>query len=101
MTATSLRAYNRDIEAMIDRGQNDDAVTHCKYILKYFPKHVGTYRLLGKAFLESHHYSEAADILRRVLSVIPDDFYFAYWNEHYPGRRRKPGRGHLAHGTCF
>jgi tetratricopeptide (TPR) repeat protein len=74
MTATNLRAYNRDIEAMIDRGQNDDAVTHCKYILKYFPKHVGTYRLLGKAFLESHHYSEAADILQRVLSVIPDDF---------------------------
>jgi tetratricopeptide (TPR) repeat protein len=74
MTATNLRAYNRDIEAMIDRGQNEDAVIHCKYILKFFPKHVGTYRLLGKAFLESHHYSEAADILQRVLSVIPDDF---------------------------
>jgi len=74
MTAISLRAYNREIEAMVDRGQNDDAITHCKYILKYFPKHVGTYRLLGKAFLESHHYSEAADILQRVLSVVPDDF---------------------------
>ncbi|NTU74666.1 MAG: hypothetical protein HGA86_00910, partial [Anaerolineaceae bacterium] len=31
-------------------------------------------RLLGKAFLESQKYTEASDILQRVLSVFPDDF---------------------------
>ena len=42
--------------------------------LKIFPKHLETYRLLGKAYLESQRYGEAADIFLRVLSSIPDDF---------------------------
>jgi tetratricopeptide (TPR) repeat protein len=59
---------------MIDRGQIDEAIAHCKSILKEFPKHIETYRLLGKCYLESQRYVEAADILQRVLSVYPDDF---------------------------
>jgi cytochrome c-type biogenesis protein CcmH/NrfG len=74
MTKISLRAYNREIEKLIDHGQTEEASAHCKYILKLFPKHIDTYRLLGKAYLESQRYSEAADILQRVLAVIPDDF---------------------------
>jgi tetratricopeptide (TPR) repeat protein len=74
MAKISLRVYNREIETMIDRGQTDEAIAHCKYILKTYPKHLETYRLLGKAFLESQRYSEAADILQRILSVQPDDF---------------------------
>ncbi|MCJ7621924.1 MAG: tetratricopeptide repeat protein [Anaerolineaceae bacterium] len=74
MTRISLRGYNREIEALIDRGKNDEAIGHCKHILKFFPKHVDTYRLLGKAYLESQRYTESADIFQRVLSVIPDDF---------------------------
>jgi tetratricopeptide (TPR) repeat protein len=42
--------------------------------LRFYPKHLDTYRLLGKAFLESQRYTEAADILQRVLSAVPDDF---------------------------
>ncbi|MCE1253306.1 MAG: tetratricopeptide repeat protein [Anaerolineae bacterium] len=74
MTKTNLRAYNREIESLIDQNNINEAITHCKYILKLFPKHVDTYRLLGKAYLESRHYSDAADLFLRVLSVIPDDF---------------------------
>ena len=74
MAKISLRAYNREIETLVERGQSEEAVAHCKFILKTYPKHLDTYRLLGKAFLESQRYTEAADILQRILSVQPDDF---------------------------
>ncbi|MDX9863617.1 MAG: tetratricopeptide repeat protein [Anaerolineaceae bacterium] len=74
MAKISLRAYNHEIENLIDHGQTEEASAHCKYILKIFPKHLDTYRLLGKTYLESQRYSEAADILQRVLAVVPDDF---------------------------
>jgi tetratricopeptide (TPR) repeat protein len=74
MTKISLRAYNQEIGKLIDHGQTEEASAHCKYILKIFPKHLDTYRLLGKTYLESQRYSEAADILQRVLAVVPDDF---------------------------
>jgi len=74
MARIPLRSYNREIENLIERGQIEEAIAHGKNILKQYPKHIETYRLLGKAFLESQRYSEASDILQRVLSVIPDDF---------------------------
>jgi tetratricopeptide (TPR) repeat protein len=74
MSKISLRAYNREIDGLVDQGQTDEAIAHCKYILKILPKHLETYKLLGKAFLETRQYSEASDILLRVLNVVPDDF---------------------------
>ena len=74
MARIPLRTYDREIENLIDRGQIEEAIAHAKNILKQYPKHIETYRLLGKAYLESQRYSEASDILQRVLSVIPDDF---------------------------
>jgi tetratricopeptide (TPR) repeat protein len=69
-----LRAYNHEIETLIDRGQLDEAVAHCKHILKTFPKHLETYRLLGKAYLEYKRHGDAADIFSRVIAAVPDDF---------------------------
>ena len=74
MAKVSLRAYNREIEMMIDRGQLDEAIAHCHHILKIFPKHLDTYRLLGKAYLESKRHGDAADIFLRILASAPDDF---------------------------
>ncbi len=74
MAIISLRAYNHEIEGMIDNGQLDEAVAHCRHILATFPKHIATYRLLGKAHLEQQRISDATDIFQRVLSAIPDDF---------------------------
>lgn len=74
MAMIPLRIYNREIENLIDRGQNEEAIAHCKHILQTFPKHLDTYRLLGKAYLESQKYVDAADIMQRVLSSLPDDF---------------------------
>ena len=74
MAIIPLRAYNREIESLIDNSQLDEAVAHCRHILATYPKHIATYRLLGKAHLEQQRISDATDIFQRVLSAIPDDF---------------------------
>ncbi len=74
MAKVSLRNYNREIEGFIEHGQLDEAIAHCRHILKTFPKHLETYRLLGKAYLEAKRYKEALDIFQRVLMSVPDDF---------------------------
>lgn len=74
MAKVSLRMYNREIERLIDAGQTDEAIAHCRHILKTFPKHLETYRLLGKAYLEAKRHPEAADLFQRVLAAAPDDF---------------------------
>ncbi len=74
MTQISLRAYIREIDNLIERELLDEAIAHCRHILQTFPKHIETYRLLGKSYLEAKRYGDAADIFQRVLSAVPDDF---------------------------
>lgn len=74
MAKVSLRIYNREIEKLIEQSRLDEAVAHCRHILTAFSKHLGTYRLLGKAYLEAKRYPEAVDIFQRVLIAVPDDF---------------------------
>lgn len=74
MAKVSLRIYNREIESLIDQGRLDEAVAHCRHILQTFSKHLETYRLLGKAYLEAKRYEEAVDVFSRVLMAVPDDF---------------------------
>jgi tetratricopeptide (TPR) repeat protein len=74
MAKIPLRAYNREIEGLIDQGQTLEAVAHCQHILKTFPKCLDTYRLLGKAYLELQKFTEAADVFNRLLLAVPEDF---------------------------
>jgi tetratricopeptide (TPR) repeat protein len=74
MAKVSLRAYNREIETMIDSGHLDEAIAHCNHILKTYSKHLETYRLLGKAYLEYKRYADAVDVFTRVLNCVPNDF---------------------------
>ncbi len=75
MTKIALRAYVHEIESQIEQGQRlDEAVAHCRHILASYPKHLETYRLLGKAYLEAKHHDQAVDIFQRVLVSAPDDF---------------------------
>jgi cytochrome c-type biogenesis protein CcmH/NrfG len=74
MAKIALRVYNNEINDLIDHGQIEEAIAHCRHILETYPKHVDTYRLLGKSYLEEQRYGDAGDILQRVLSSIPEDF---------------------------
>lgn len=51
MSKVALRVYNREIETLIDQGHLEEAIAHCQHILKIYPKHLESYRLLGKAYL--------------------------------------------------
>ncbi|HET7011899.1 MAG TPA: tetratricopeptide repeat protein, partial [Anaerolineales bacterium] len=74
MPETSLRAYVKELDELIEHNQLDEVIAHCRHILQTYPKHLDVYRLLGKAYLEAKRYGDAADIFQRVLSAIPDDF---------------------------
>lgn len=74
MAETALRAYIKEVDDLVEREQLDEAIAHCRHILESYPKHLDTYRLLGKAYLEAKRYGDAADIFQRVLSAVPDDF---------------------------
>ena len=74
MAKVPLRVYIKEIETIIEQKQTEEAIAHCRHILQFYPKHIDTYRMLGKAYLESQRYGNAADIFQRVLSSIPDDF---------------------------
>lgn len=74
MADVTLRAYVKEIDNLIERDQLDEAIAHCRHILQTYPKHMETYRLLGKAYLEAKRFGDAADIFQRVLSAVPEDF---------------------------
>ncbi|UCF60414.1 MAG: tetratricopeptide repeat protein [Anaerolineaceae bacterium] len=74
MAEISLRAYVKEVDHLVEQEQLDEAIAHCRHILETYPKHVDTYRILGKAYLEAKRFGDAADIFQRVLSAVPDDF---------------------------
>jgi tetratricopeptide (TPR) repeat protein len=74
MAETSLRAYSHQLEGLLSQGAFEEVVAHCRHILNRFPKHLDTYRTLGKALLEMGHHQDATDVFLRVLSINPSDF---------------------------
>jgi tetratricopeptide (TPR) repeat protein len=83
----SLHNYLQQITGLMDDNQHDLASQHCRYILQQYPRHLDTYRMLGKSYLEQHRLTEAVDVFQRVLSAEPNDFIarvglaLAYKNE--------------------
>ncbi len=73
MSTISLRAYNRQVNELIENGEAYLAIQHCKHILESYPKYVDTYRLLATAYLENSQFKEAAEVFQRLLSAVPDD----------------------------
>lgn len=74
MSEISIHAYHERIDRLIEESRLVEAVAHCRHILNQYPRHVATYRLLGKAFLEQQRFSSAVDVFQRVLSADPEDF---------------------------
>lgn len=74
MPEIALQEYLQEIERLIEDSHSGEAIGHCRHILRQFPRHVATYRLLGKALLEQGELEGAGDVLQRVLSADPEDF---------------------------
>ena len=73
MTEISLRQYQLELNVLMEQEALEEVIGHCHHILKYYPKNVATYRILGRALLSKARYEQAGDIFRRVLSVLPGD----------------------------
>lgn len=60
---------------LVRAGKPNRAIAVCGHILGSFPSHVGTYSILGQAYLESGRHDAATDLFRRVLSADPEDVF--------------------------
>ena len=74
MAQITLSKYLRLIDELIDESRLAEAVAHSRHLLEQHPRHIDTYRRLGKALLEQGDYAGAVDIFQRVLSAMPADF---------------------------
>lgn len=74
MPEVVLKEYLGEIDRLIEDSHLEEAIGHCRHLLKQFPRHVDVYRLLGKALLEAEDYAGANDVFLRVLSADPEDF---------------------------
>ncbi len=67
---TLQEAYNQAKEAL-EAGELDRSVAICQHVLRYYPRYVEGYRLLGEAYLEHGGLSEAGRLFSHVLSCDP------------------------------
>lgn len=70
----SLRSYNQLIDVLIEKGNTDHALQHCRHILLDFPRYLETTRLLGKVYLETNDLVNASKVFQYLLDIVPDDF---------------------------
>jgi len=74
MADIGLADYIQQLEELIDEGQFEEVIAHGRHILQHYPKHLDTYRILGKALLEAGQNQLAQDMFNRVLSADPEDY---------------------------
>ncbi|MCZ7542497.1 MAG: tetratricopeptide repeat protein [Anaerolineae bacterium] len=74
MAEIALKTFLHELDALLENEAHEEVIGRCKHVLKTFPKHLDTYRILGKALLEKNRHQDAADVFQRVLSAEPRDF---------------------------
>ena len=74
MTSILLHEYVDQVDKLIDDNRLVEAIEHCRHILHSYPRHIATYRIMGKALLEKQEYGAASDLFLRILGADPNDF---------------------------
>ncbi|MCA9944877.1 MAG: tetratricopeptide repeat protein, partial [Anaerolineales bacterium] len=74
MTTIHLHDYVEQVDKLIDDNRLVEAIEHCRHILHSYPRHIDTYRVMGKALLEKQDFDAASDLFLRILSADPNDF---------------------------
>ncbi|MCP4420702.1 MAG: tetratricopeptide repeat protein, partial [Chloroflexi bacterium] len=74
MTSIPLHDYVEQVDKLIDSDRLVEAIEHCRHILHSYPRHIDTYRIMGKALLEKQEFDAATDIFLRILGADPNDF---------------------------
>jgi tetratricopeptide (TPR) repeat protein len=73
MVQVSLRDYCDEADSLIQSGESGKAILIARHILRHYPRHVESYRLLGQALLKAGSYQEAAEQFWRVLGADPEN----------------------------
>lgn len=73
MAEVPLRDYLDSMRAHLREGQFADVMALGQHILRYYPKHIETYRMLGEASLETNDLVAAVDLFQRVRSADPEN----------------------------
>ncbi len=74
MAEINLQSFLEELDKLLENEAHEEVIGRCKHILKTYPKHLDTYRILGKALLEKNRHQDAQDVFQRVLSAEPRDF---------------------------
>ncbi len=74
MAQLGLKEYVAKLDQLLSSESPDEAIQHSRHILKYFPKNVAVWRSLGRALVQTARWEEAESAIRRVLTVLPDDY---------------------------
>jgi len=74
MAQVRLHAFADEAKELVRTGHYDEAIAICRHILKQYPKHIESYRILAEACLQKGDQEQAADLFKRVLSADPHDF---------------------------
>lgn len=72
MIDLTVRGYGQEAVRLVRSGQPAAAIPLCRRILDTFPKHVGTYGIMGQALFDLGRHDEATDLFRRVLGADPE-----------------------------
>jgi tetratricopeptide (TPR) repeat protein len=73
MAQVSLHDYCAEADSLIQSGEYGKAILIARHILRHYPRHVESYRLLGQALLKAGNYQEAAEQFWRVLGADPEN----------------------------
>ena len=74
MAKISLRAYQRQLDGLLEENRFDEVIAHARHILKTRPKNLKAGQRLGAALFAAARWEEAAETLRRLLGALPLDF---------------------------
>lgn len=69
----TLTAVSDEIRTLIESERHEDAIALCQHVLRYFPKHLDTYRQMAEATLQKGDLAGARDLFGRVLSADPEN----------------------------
>ena len=73
MPQIELKQYTDEIARLIDDGQVDTAIEHCRHILGFYPRYLAVYRLLAQASMGKGDYAHATHFLQSLLSADPEN----------------------------
>jgi tetratricopeptide (TPR) repeat protein len=74
MAQLGLKEYVAKLDQLLSVESADEAIQHSRHILKYFPKNIAVWRILGRGLVQAGRWQEAESAFRRVLTVLPDDY---------------------------